>query len=33
MPFQLGLALAHIPGWCREVGGYLRQQRQSQTAR
>ena len=24
IPFQLGLALAHIPEWCREVGGYLR---------
>jgi hypothetical protein len=24
LPFQLGLALAHIPEWCREMGGYLR---------
>ncbi|MGH8067682.1 MAG: nucleotidyltransferase family protein [Candidatus Entotheonellia bacterium] len=33
IPFQLGLALAHIPGWCCEVGRYLRPQRRSQTAR
>lgn len=33
LPFQLGLALAHIPGWCREVGGYLRQPHRSHTAR
>jgi Uncharacterised nucleotidyltransferase len=23
LPFQLGLALAHVPVWCRELGGYL----------
>jgi hypothetical protein len=24
-PFQLGLALAHIPLWCRDLGGYFTQ--------
>jgi hypothetical protein len=24
MPFQLGLALAHVPGWCRELASYLK---------
>jgi Uncharacterised nucleotidyltransferase len=28
-PFQLGLALAHVPEWCSELGTYLRPRRRS----
>jgi Uncharacterised nucleotidyltransferase len=26
LPFQLGLALAHVPAWCRELGSFLTKQ-------
>jgi hypothetical protein len=32
-PFQLGLALAHIPLWCRDLGGYLTRKRPSTTTK
>jgi hypothetical protein len=30
LPFQLGLALSHVPIWCRELGGYVKEQGISQ---
>jgi Uncharacterised nucleotidyltransferase len=29
LPFQLGLALAHVPIWCQELGSYVKERRTS----
>ena len=25
LPFQLGLALSHVPLWCQELGSYVKE--------
>jgi hypothetical protein len=32
LPFQLGLALSHVPIWCQQLGSYLKKQRVSPLA-